>query len=142
MSIKEFSLRTDGDSLVYLSTPNFRVREFASKCGSDVILIDIEHVIKLQRLRNTLGRGISVVSGYRTREHNSRVGGAPRSQHVLGTATDIRVSGMTPLEVLKVVQKSGLQFGGIGLYDNFLHLDSRNGLARWNKSTQFRTEIV
>ena len=53
------------------------------------------------------------------------------SQHKLGTATDIQVSGMHPSEVQDACEK----FDGLGRYDSFTHIDSRGSKARWDKRT-------
>jgi uncharacterized protein YcbK (DUF882 family) len=67
---------------------------------------------------------------------NSRViaavGGAPHSQHVLGKAADIRVSGMTARE-LYAAATSVPQFHGFRVDDErgFLHVDIREKPVRW-----------
>ena len=43
----------------------------------------------LQPVRDKLGQPIRVTSGYRSRQLNKAVGGAPRSQHMNGEAADI-----------------------------------------------------
>lgn len=64
----------------------------------------------LQPLRDKLRRPIIVTSGYRCPELNKLVGGAKNSQHVLGQAVDIVVSGMTPRTLAEFVTRSGLTF--------------------------------
>ena len=64
----------------------------------------------LQPLRDKLRRPIMVTSGYRCPELNKLVGGAKNSQHVLGQAVDIVVSGMTPRTLAEFVTRSGLTF--------------------------------
>ena len=64
----------------------------------------------LQPLRDKLRRPIVVTSGYRCPELNKLVGGAKNSQHVLGQAVDIQVSGMTPRTLAEFVTRSGLVF--------------------------------
>lgn len=90
----------------------------------------------LQKLRDYIGVPIVITgSGYRTPEHNRAVGGAPKSQHLTASAADINAKGYTPKELKAVVEKlianGTLEFGGVGLYPNFLHVDIRPGKARW-----------
>ena len=70
-----------------------------------------------------------VISAYRSPETNellrSRSSGVARnSQHLLGTAIDVRLRGME-LEVLRD-QAKGLKLGGVGYYSksNFVHVDT------------------
>ncbi len=108
---------------------NFNRSEFACKhCGQ--VIVSPELVRKLQELRDRLGRPVTITSGYRCQVHNRAVGGASQSQHMLGTAADIVVSGMTPAQVAQVAE--GIGFGGIGRYKTFTHVDVRAGKARWN----------
>lgn len=94
MSVKTYSLVRDGEKQL---TKDFRVREFRCKDGSDKILIDTDLVNLLQQIRDAFGRAVTINSAYRTPTHNKRVGGASNSQHVKGTAADIRVPGGSAL---------------------------------------------
>ena len=97
------------------------------------------HMDKLQRLRTTLGAPLRITSGHRCERHNRSVGGAPNSMH-LHIATDVQPFEERE-EILKDVEKiaSEMTFGGIGLYNSFVHLDSREfigrEIARWNNQT-------
>lgn len=72
-------------------------------------------------------RPLPIVSGYRCAIHNRAVGGAPRSQHRLGTAADV------PEGLVTVEQALMAGFRGIGSRGIWaVHLDVRPGrLARW-----------
>lgn len=48
----------------------------------------------LDPLRTHLGKPIRVTSGYRTPEHNTRIGGSRNSAHMRGEAADIAVRGI------------------------------------------------
>lgn len=87
----------------------------------------------LEKLRELAGVPIQVHAGYRCPEHNQKVGGVPRSEHMLGMAADISLPGISLQRAyelaLEVPQFAG---GGIGVYDgNFLHVDVRERRARW-----------
>jgi len=114
-------------------TANFSVVEFDCSCSQCTeTIIDLDHVAKLQQLREDLGSPIKITSAYRCESHNTAVGGVKNSQHTKGTATDIQVSGMTPSEV----QDACDHFDGVGRYDSFTHIDSRGNSARWDKRSK------
>lgn len=108
---------------------NFKLYEFDCKGGSKLVKLDPVLLVKLQTLRTRLGRPVNINSGYRTPEHNKNIGGSPRSQHMEGKACDIYVEGLTPATVARECEKIG--FGGIGVYSNHVHVDTRDGRARW-----------
>lgn len=109
---------------------NFKLYEFQCKDGNGVVKIDSVLVDKLQELRDLIGKPVIINSAYRTPEYNKKVGGSPNSQHLLGKAADIRVNGLTPKQLANYCEKIG--FGGIGIYKTFVHVDTRQGKARWN----------
>jgi uncharacterized protein YcbK (DUF882 family) len=120
-------------------TNNFSLQEFNSKCGRDMpnkVMINIIELAKnLQVLRDAVNKPITITSGYRSPEHNAKVKGAKNSQHIFGTAADIKVQGMTPKEVALVIEtliKEGkMKEGGIGVYNSWVHYDIRGVRARW-----------
>jgi uncharacterized protein YcbK (DUF882 family) len=120
-------------------TNNFTLQEFNSKCGRDIpnnVLPNIIQLAKnLQVLRDAVGKSISITSGYRSPQHNKKIGGAKDSQHVKGMAADIKVAGMTPKEVALVIEgliESGkMKQGGIGIYASWVHYDICGTKARW-----------
>ena len=126
--VKTYSKKANGAKQL---SPHFAVREFACSDGSDTILIDTDLITLLERIRTWAGASIRVTSGYRTKAYNTRIGGASRSQHTLGTAADIVVSGKTPADVARFAEAVGA--GGVGLYtaSRFVHVDVRDGRARW-----------
>ncbi len=64
----------------------------------------------LQPLRDALGKPVRVNSAFRSEAVNRAVGGTATSQHRLGQAADIRVPGMTSVEVAKKIVALGLPF--------------------------------
>lgn len=106
-------------------------------CGRAKINEHFEHHLNMvQMLRDEAAFPISVNCGYRCPIHNEDVGGATNSLH-MEIATDLRPSSNDPdrLEDLFEIAKI-LDFDGIGTYNTFIHLDSRNfigrGKARWD----------
>ncbi|MCL2312602.1 MAG: hypothetical protein FWC41_09000 [Firmicutes bacterium] len=56
--IQTFSLKKDGETNI---TPNFKVKEFRSKCGSDTVIIDVDFIKnKLQKIREHFNKPISI----------------------------------------------------------------------------------
>lgn len=109
---------------------HFKVKEFACKhCGQ--VKLNINLLLKLEELRSAVGnRPMIITSGYRCPTHNRNVGGAKQSQHMKGTACDMRVIGMTPNYVYRYANKVFAN-GGVGRYRNFTHVDVRGYRARW-----------
>lgn len=95
-----------------------------------------------EAVRALLGdQPIVILSGYRTREYNSKLEGAAlSSQHVQGRAVDISHPKLSAREVyirILTAQRRGdlPDLGGLGLYKTFVHIDVRpkvtGRLARW-----------
>jgi uncharacterized protein YcbK (DUF882 family) len=122
-------------------TDNFSLQEFQSKDGApfpnEVVTNLINLAKQLQVLRDHLGKPITITSGYRSKEHNMKIGGALDSFHVRGMAADIQVAGMKPKEVAEVIElliKEGkMMEGGLGIYKSWIHYDHRNKRIRWKK---------
>ena len=111
---------------------NFKVKEFACHDGTDEILIDGRLVRYLQRERDLYG-STTINSGYRDPTYNDSIpGSAKNSQHVQGKAADIVCRNGSPLEVAMTAEAMGM--GGVGLYGNFTHIDTRDDpKARWDQ---------
>jgi hypothetical protein len=119
-------------------TPSFSLHEFASR-GTPVppeYRANVRRVAEnLQVLRDQLGRAIGIVSGYRTPEHNTSVGGKTRSQHLTASAADIQVTGLSPAQtyctIEELIGQGRVRQGGLGIYSTFVHYDIRGHRARW-----------
>lgn len=121
---------------------NFKMAEFSASATAAAAGIsnDIPENIKpairalvlnlLQPLCDITGWGCKINSGYRSPELNKRISGVSTSQHLTGEAADNvffkKVNGKTvyvvPIEVLRVVVASGLDFDQMIAYNDFVHL--------------------
>ena len=64
----------------------------------------------LEPLRAHVNRPIVVSSGYRSRNVNARIGGAPSSQHCKGEAVDFNIPGMSTASVVELIRTLRLPF--------------------------------
>ena len=81
----------------------------------------------LEQVRKALGKPITINSGYRSKQVNDSVGSKDTSQHRIGCAADIRVSGMTPNEVCQAIKASDIQFDQlIREFDSWTHISVPN----------------
>lgn len=104
---------------------NFTAAELECKCGCGM-LPKAELISRLQALRDIWGKPMTITSGARCKNHNTKVGGAPASKHVEGIAVDVAcTNGMERYKLLRLAYHVG--FTGIGLHPQFLHLDIRLG---------------
>ena len=118
---------------------NFHLSEFDCKDGSELPSALFPNVLKLsenlQVLRDYLGVPITINSAYRSLEHNRKIGGALKSQHLFAKAADIVVEGKTPEQVEHVIKYlisvGKMTQGGLKAYDTFTHYDVRGYKSRW-----------
>ena len=133
MSIKTYK---KGDNQK-IST-NFRAREFdcqGNGCCS-ITPIDEKLVEYLQQIRTHFGKPV-YVTAYRCKTHNARVpNAAPNSYHCYGQAADFHIDGVTPADIAKYAESIGIK--GIGLYDTFVHIDTRTSKSFWYSHAQER----
>lgn len=113
---------------------NFCATEFdceGSGCCKQT-LIDEKLVIYLQKIRDHFGKPIggSHLTAYRCPTHNAKVDNAAKASfHTKGMAADISIEGVAPAEIAKYAESIGVL--GIGLYDTFVHIDTRDYKSFW-----------
>lgn len=115
---------------------NFSMKEFACKCGCGFDNPDPRLIEALEDLRERLGVPLTLNSACRCAKHNKAVNGSPKSQHLEGTAADVRVPPGHSVDSLTWHAENVKAFanGGIGKYPqkNFVHVDVRTtGRSRW-----------
>tara|TARA_B100001093_G_scaffold511423_1_gene579232 strand:+ start:1211 stop:1564 length:354 start_codon:yes stop_codon:yes gene_type:complete len=88
---------------------------------------------KLDLAREHSGVPYVINSGFRTPEHNAKVGGVSGSSHLTGWAADIRAdSSNRRFLVLRGLLAAG--FNRVGIGQNFIHVDcdpSKAGNVSW-----------
>ncbi len=132
-------------------TQHFNILEFKCRANGEVLINAdvIAHIQRLEKFRTWYNRVIIINSGYRTDAYNKQVNGAPKSQHLLGIATDVAL----PYEFYTFTKTRQNDFlnnvknkwqelcktdglgGGVGYYDTFFHLDSRKTASFWDLRT-------
>ena len=77
----------------------------------------------LNNAREIAGIPFKITSGYRTENHNKKVGGVSNSSHLNGFAADIAIgSGQERYIVLNALIKAG--FKRLGIAKTFIHCDT------------------
>jgi uncharacterized protein YcbK (DUF882 family) len=109
---------------------HFRVREFACKDGSDLVLIDEKLADLLENIRKHFEKPVHINSGFRTESWNDAVGGKRYSKHLAGEAADIWVENTKPHDVALYADSVLGETGGIICYTNFVHVDVRKSYYR------------
>lgn len=109
--------------------PNFRPEEFACPCKHPMCQVDgmqFPFLFAIQDLRNQVEFPLPINSGYRCSTFNAVLKGAvPNSNHIKGIACDIGIHKMTSQQKHLLLEKAFNRFTGIGIYKNFIHLDTR-----------------
>ncbi len=120
-------------------TQNFKVSEFACKCGCGFDDIDQRVINMAQTIREALGVPVKVNSGCRCEKHNAKVGGVRKkydkagnllskgSNHMYGLAADLSCS-LGAVKMFETVKKLHAEGKLPDLdycirYKSFIHID-------------------
>lgn len=114
------------------TSEHFSDTELQCHCGCGVNDCTQALVDALEDFRSIVGRPVIVDDAYRCPARNARDKGARYSQHLLGQAADIRVSGLTA-DQLESAARQVPAIHGIGRGDsqNYLHVDVRTDPSQW-----------
>lgn len=131
---------------------NFTLEEFlisqtATRHGIDMTPSDfVKHNLEelcvtcLQPLRDEVGVGIYISSGFRPLELNGRIGGSKTSAHITGSASDFRVTNQTPFETATLIVEMGLPFDQvIQEFGRWVHLGIAD-ILRGEKLTAYKDD--
>lgn len=119
MNVQRYSKLQDGEKYI---VKNFKVKEFACHDGTDEILIDMDMIPKLQKIRDIGGR-VVINSAFRTPAWNKKQGGTSNSYHLKGMAFDITSEKLSLSELCNLANSLGIK--GIIKYPTFVHVDGR-----------------
>ena len=110
---------------------NFKAREFdclGSGCCTTTP-VDEKLVDYLQKIRTHFGKPV-YITAYRCQKQNAQTpNAAANSYHIYGMAADFHIDGVKPEEIAKYAESIGIK--GIGLYDTFVHIDTRESKSFW-----------
>lgn len=129
-------------------TPHISWRELACADGTPYpsawrIPRAVPLALEFEEIRRRCGgKPITILSAFRTREHNRRVGGARLSQHPEGRALDLSKVGIGIIRLWEVANDVAKERGvirGLGLYPWGVHIDTRPAprLAVWHGGRSF-----
>ena len=109
------------------ATKNFRVEEFACKCGCGANNISQTVINMCQKIRENLGLPVRINSGYRCKQHNAKVGGVKNSYHTQGLAADLSCAkgALALWTVIQNMWNNGElpELSYAIKYANFVHID-------------------
>lgn len=115
----------------------FKLSEFQCQCKEKCpgkvpnLRLNDQLLETLNKVREEFGQSIIVTSGFRCKRHNSLIGGAVASQHLLGTAADIRPASDSKEDLEELYRICKKEAGVVGLGDGrrkgFIHVDVRPG---------------
>ena len=109
---------------------NFNINEFDSPdvkgSGAKMNKCFLE---MLDNARDIAGIPFKINSGYRTLEHNAKVGGVNSSSHTKGVAVDIACNeSRARFVIVSALKAAG--FTRMGISDSFIHVDSDSDKAQ------------
>lgn len=108
----------------------FYRHEMACKCGCGADSMDVETLRIADEVRRFNNSPITPTSGHRCVKHNRHEGGEEDSQHLYARALDLPVT--DPRAVYQYLCWKYPNRYGFGLYESFVHVDSRSGPPkRW-----------
>lgn len=103
---------------------HFKLTEFDSpdKPGSGKHMKK-DFLVKLDKAREMAEIPFKINSGFRTKEHNKKVGGSKQSSHLAGCAADISITNSKDrIVVVESLIKAG--FKRLGIAEYFIHVDN------------------
>lgn len=116
---EEFIRSDTAEKLGIKNTPN------AGQIIAGLALAD-----KMQILRDAIGKPFKINSGFRCRELNSAVGGAPNSWHIQFLACDFNIQGMQPHEAVLAIKATRISVDKVFVERGCVHLQTNMNDAK------------
>jgi len=115
---------SDHFTLEELTYSDISVRHNLDNSPSGDVVVNLTRLAKfLETVRSLLSKPIHINSAYRSPNVNNLLGSKPTSQHCVGCAADITVSGMTPDQVIKIIANSKVAYDQvIREFDSWVHI--------------------
>ena len=115
---------SDHFTLEELTYSDISVRHNLDNSPSGDVVVNLTRLAKfLEVVRSLLSKPIHINSAYRSTNVNNLLGSKPTSQHCIGCAADITVSGMTPDQVIKAIVNSKIAYDQvIREFDSWVHI--------------------
>ena len=113
---------------------HFNRKEFACKCGCGFKACDVELLQILEKVRDHFNKPVRLTCACRCIEHNHKIGSNDTSQHIRGLAADFYIKGISPQLIYDYLDTFHDK-GGLGIYNNFIHVDARGIKKRWDSRT-------
>ncbi|KQR77284.1 hypothetical protein ASF98_21285 [Arthrobacter sp. Leaf337] len=117
---------------------NFTVKELVTSGGQSAVLARISPALVrlLQAIRDRAGKSVKITSGYRSWARNKAVyarrSAKPTlSRHCSGQAADIKVAGLTGLQLAQLAIDAGGPDLAIGIGAGYIHIDVRGSWTAW-----------
>ncbi|MEO0132611.1 MAG: D-Ala-D-Ala carboxypeptidase family metallohydrolase [candidate division WOR-3 bacterium] len=111
--------------LILLVSQYFTLKEFASPDNAPMPPLAQKNITEivipgLTFIRKNTGIPMIITSGYRSPEHNAKVGGVKNSEHTLGLAADVAVKNAI-MRYKFIKYALAYPITRIGVYNTFLH---------------------
>jgi hypothetical protein len=122
---------TEHFTLAEFTDSQTAVRRGISNIPNEKALDNLRRVAEvLEQVRTLVGKPLNISSGYRSPALNLAVGGAQASAHLSGLAADITVSGMTPIDLARAIEGSGIKFDQLIYEGTWVHIGLADGELR------------
>ena len=112
-----------------MPTKHFTAEELRCKCGCGRVDMDAQFMARLEALRVSINRPLTISSGFRCVESELAKGRTGNSAHTKGRAVDVSIRGKEALELVRLCQTFGFTGVGVSQFNTrrFIHLDDIEG---------------
>lgn len=124
-------------------TPHFLASELNASApeANDAVVSNLRRVAEyLELVRTEVGSPLLVNSGFRTPEHNARVGGSSTSSHLQGLAADITAQSV-PFDMMRQRIENAARGGRLPQFDQIIFYPLR-GFVHIGLGPKMRNEII